>query len=388
MKILFPTIAYNINGSSIYNDIVNCLNEHGHEIIVCRSDSSINEDNLEYVNDRLKILHVKTNNQFEKNLIKKGVNMLLLEKQFIRAIKKELVTQSFDLILYATPPISLNGVISYCKSIYGAKAFLMLKDIFPQNAVDIGLMKYKSFIWRYMKKKEIKLYNISDYIGCMSKKNQEYLRQYGDKIYSKSDIFYNSVKINDELQFHSQKDEKTRFLFGGNIGKPQNIGLLIEIIEELRNYNKAQFIIAGKGTEEIIIQEYAQHNQTNFQYFNYLPKEEYEALLDEIDIGLIMLDPRFTIANIPSKLPMYYNHGKPVLAITDTFTDLKEMITDEECGWWCSALDKRKIIELIISIAEGKDEQLKKGKNAYNYAKKHFDVEKNVEQIEKFMEVV
>jgi glycosyltransferase involved in cell wall biosynthesis len=387
VRIIFLTISYNQNGNSIYNDLINSLINHKHQIVICRSNCEIEKNTLKKINENLHILDVQTGNQFEKNLIKKGINMLLLERQFIKAIKKNLQSYSFDLVLYATPPISLNGVVEFCKKIFNAKSFLMLKDIFPQNAIDLKMVKENSFIHKFFSKKEEKLYRISDYIGCMSQKNKDYLKKYDLSIQQKSHIFFNSVKISDE------KDEEiltssqyTTFLFGGNIGKPQNVNYLLKIIDYLKTYPKSKFIIVGKGTEKEVVENYAKTNSTNFKYINFLEKEEYENLLKSADIGLISLDPRFTIANIPSKLPTYYSLKKPVLAITDTCTDLKDMILENECGWWCDANDMENIINTIKEICGSKEEQKRRGMNAYNYLKEYFDVEINVKQIENFME--
>lgn len=389
MRIIFPTISYNQNDNSIYNDLIDSLINHNHQVVVCRSNCEIHKTTLRKINENLQILDVKTGNQFEKNLVKKGINMLLLEKQFIRAIKENLLSYSFDLILYATPPISLNGVVEFSKKHFNAYTFLMLKDIFPQNAVDLKIIKKSSLIYKYFAAKEEKLYRISDYIGCMSQKNKDYLKKYDLSIQKKSHVFFNSVKINNKNTKETfDSHEYTTFLFGGNMGKPQNINYLLKIIESLKTYPKSKFIIVGKGTEKEVVENYAKTNSINFKYINFLEKEEYENLLKSADIGLISLDPRFTIANIPSKLPTYYNLKKPVLAITDTCTDLKNMILENECGWWCDSNDMENIINTIKEICESKKEQKRRGKNAYVYAKKYFDVEINVKQIENFYNMI
>ena len=84
----------------------------------------------------------------------------------------------FDLILYSTPPITFYKAIEYVKKRDGAKTYLLLKDIFPQNAVDLGMMSktgLKGLIYKYFRKKEKKLYAISDKIGCMSQANVDYV---------------------------------------------------------------------------------------------------------------------------------------------------------------------------------------------------------------------
>ncbi len=135
----------------------------------------------------------------------------------------------YDLILYATPPITLYSAIKYCKKQYNAKTFLMLKDIFPQNAVDLELFSKYSLIYLYFRIKEKKYYQISDNIGCMSKGNIEYILENNHKINKKKlCIFYNSIRTNNNKSTIFNKN-KTIFIFGGNIGKPQNIMFLLGV---------------------------------------------------------------------------------------------------------------------------------------------------------------
>lgn len=74
-------------------------------------------------------------------MIEKGINMMLIQQRYIRAIRTFYNQVKFDLVLYPTPPITFLKVVEYVKKRDGAQSYLMLKDIFPQNAVDIGMMK-------------------------------------------------------------------------------------------------------------------------------------------------------------------------------------------------------------------------------------------------------
>lgn len=385
MNIIFPSIGFNKNGENLYNDLVNCLIEKGHKVIICRADSSITESNMEYISSKLEILNIKTGNQFERNLIKKGINMIMLEKYFIKDIKKYLLNYKFDLILYATPPISLNGVVKFCKRKYNAKTFLMLKDIFPQNAVDLKLIKKNSIVYRYFRKKEESLYQLSDYIGCMSNQNKIYLLSHNNISKEKVHIFYNSIKIKN-LKIKKETKNHIDIVFGGNLGKPQYIDGLLQVIDKMRDYDRVKFIIIGKGTEAFKINKYIKDkNPKNIVFYDYLEKKEYEKILMKSDIGLISLDYRFTIPNIPSKILSYMEMKKPIIALTDENTDIKEMIEYANCGWWLKSNDTDLIVEEIKRISSIQNLE-EKGLNGYNFLKKYFDVEINVKQIEKFME--
>lgn len=386
MKILYISISYSIEGNGLYQNLVDSLIKQNHKITIVCSKYDIKDTKYENIKEGLKLLTVKTGDPFEKNLIKKGLNQILIANYFKKAIRKYLKHEEFDLILYATPPVTLANVVKYCKEKYQAKTFLMLKDIFPQNAVDLKMIKKGSIIYKYFRKQEKKYYQYSDFIGCMSQGNKDYLLKYNPEISSKKvGIFPNSIFI-EEIDGISFNKDKTVFMFGGNLGKPQNISGLLKIMKKLKKFSKAEFLIVGKGTEEKKIIDFInQEKPSNVVYKSFIPQKEYEQILKFIDIGVISLDPRFTIPNIPSRLQGYLKLKKPVLAITDTNTDLKEMILENDCGWWCDASNEDQIIETIKHICENKEEQIKKGLNGFEYLKQEFDVEKNVDILEKFM---
>ena len=65
------------------------------------------------------------------------------------------------------------------------KLIYFLKNIFPQNAIDLGMLSkngWKKLIYNYFSFKRKKLYAISDYIGCMSKANCCYLMEHNTEI--------------------------------------------------------------------------------------------------------------------------------------------------------------------------------------------------------------
>lgn len=386
MKILYMTISYTPEANGLYQNLVDSLNRRNHEITIVRSQYDIENTIYEDISDQLHILTVKTGNPFENNLVKKGMNQILLAPYFKNAIKKYLSHDKYDLILYATPPITLANVVKFCKKRYNAKTFLMLKDIFPQNAVDLGMMREKSIIYRYFKHQESLYYTYSDYIGCMSQGNKEYLLKHNPEISNeKVGIFPNSITV-DETDGTIFNKHKTVIMFGGSLGKPQNIKGLLCIIEKLKEYDKAEFVIIGSGTEQKRILEFVEkYDGHNFVYKNFMPQKEYEKILCNADVGLISLDPRFTIPNIPSRFQTYLKLKKPVLAITDVNTDIKDMIIVNECGWWCDATNIDSIIDTIKEICENKERQILKGENGRRYLEKEFDVEQNVDILEKFI---
>ena len=177
---------------------------------------------------KVKILNVKTFNLQKTNIFEKGLGIIAIEYQFLLAIKKYYSNVKFDLILYSTPPITFSKVINYIKKRDDAYSYLLLKDIFPQNAVDMKMIKEGGFLHKMFLKKEKKLYKLSDSIGCMSQANVDFVIKHNPELdHLKVEINPNSIEVdilseksNQNLdlfiKYNIPKD-KIILLFGGKL---------------------------------------------------------------------------------------------------------------------------------------------------------------------------
>ena len=279
---------HGVENRGIYPDLMRKFRNEGHQVVIVtpRERRSGEHTNLTEV-DGVKILGVHTLNLQKTSIIEKGVGQVLVESQFKNAIKKHLAGQTFDLILYSTPPITFPKVIAYLKRRNPqARTYLLLKDIFPQNAVDLGMMSkdgVKGLLYRFFRKKEKRLYGLSDFIGCMSPANVEYVLKHNPEIErQRVEVAPNSVeapcppkgeKSKDEApcppKGEKSKDEerspsggswairekyglptdKPIFIYGGNLGKPQGIPFLISCLEQNKHRTDCHFVVIGNGTE-------------------------------------------------------------------------------------------------------------------------------------------
>ena len=380
MNVLFLTIGSmkNIEGASIYASLLREFRNQGHNVYLVCPYQKREGKNTEYVEEKgVHALRVKIGNITKCGLIEKGVSTILIEGQYKKAIKKYFSNIKFDLVMYTTPPITFEKVIRFIKKRDGAKTYLLLKDIFPQNAVDIGMMKkngVKGIIYKYFRKKEKKLYAISDLIGCMSQANVDYVLNHNPEIdKSKVEICPNSIEFEDKSVNVEQKfalrekygipQDKKVFVYGGNLGKPQGIPFLMECLNAERDNEQAFFLIVGDGTEFNKIKNFIDENQfSNVKLMSKLPREDYDNMVASCDVGMIFLDHRFTIPNFPSRLLSYIQAGLPVLACTDPNTDIGKVIVDGGFGWWCESNDVLAFSELVDNACKADlNEMGKKG---------------------------
>ena len=365
MNVLFLTLVEidSVEDRGLYQDLLRKFRDVGHEVTIVtpvqrRRGIGTNLQKKEGVS----ILQVKTLNIQKTNIVEKGVGTLAIEYQYLHAIKKYLENVKFDLVLYSTPPITLVKVIQYLKKRDGAFAYLLLKDIFPQNAVDMKMIKKGGLLHRQFVKKEKKLYRISDMIGCMSPANAEFLiRHHPELDPTKVEVNPNSIEPHYSEYIEEEKNQIRKkyglpldrriFVYGGNLGKPQGLDFLLETITATAETG-AYFLIVGSGTEyDRISKWFNDYQPQNAMLIGALPKKDYDVLLAACDVGLIFLDKNFIIPNFPSRLLSYLEIGMPIIAATDPNTDIGDIIENNNCGFKVMAGDADRMKEVINQLS-------------------------------------
>lgn len=392
MNILFLSLTSysSLSQHNIYTDLLREFTKKGHAVYaVCPVQRRLNEPTTLIAEDHAYILRVRTGNITRTNIIEKGLSTVLLASQFVRAAKKHFGDVKFDLILYPTPPVTLRGVVKHFKKKTQATTYLLLKDIFPQNAVDIGMMRktgVKGLLYRYFRRVEKQLYRISDRIGCMSQANVDYLLAHNPEVDpAKVEICPNSIEIQDMTITAEQRREirekygipqdKKVFVYGGNLGRPQGVPFIIECLKTQQTNEEAYFLIVGDGTEYGKLDAYfRQAKPTNMKLMKRLPKEDYDRMVAACDVGMIFLDHRFTIPNFPSRLLGYMQAGLPVLACTDPNTDIGQVITSGGFGWWCESNDTTAFGEAVRAALASDSEQMKQ--QELDYLHEHYTAKK------------
>ena len=398
MNILFLTLNSfsSIKEKGIYSDLLREFAKNNHKLYIVTPVEKRKNEETTLINEKnTTILKLKIGNIQKTNLIEKGISTLMLEPKFKSGIQKYFSDVRFDLVLYSTPPITLQKAVAYIKQKDNAKTYLLLKDIFPQNAVDLEMLRtsgIKSLIYKYFRSKEERLYKISDYIGCMSNANVEFLLKNNPSIPNEIvEVCPNSIEpINIDISEHEKKEirekynlpiDKTVFIYGGNLGKPQGIDFLIDCIRANEDNNNSYFFIVGSGTEFGKLENFFEREKPkNAMLRNQLPRNDYELLANTCDVGLIFLDKRFTIPNFPSRLLSYMQASMPVLAATDINTDIGEIIDRGNFGCWCESVDVGKFNQLVNKLC---DEELRVslGRNAREYLEEHYSAKNSYEII-------
>ena len=393
MRIIFLTMVNltEVDTYGIYQDLMRKFRDEGHAVyIVSPRERRTGEKTRLYETGDVHILGVHTLNLQKTNAIEKGIGQVLVETQFKKAIKRYLGHVQFDLILYSTPPITFPKVIQYLKtSNPQAKTYLLLKDIFPQNAVDLGMMSksgVKGILYRFFRKKEKKLYALSENIGCMSPANVRYVIEHNPEVNpEKVEVAPNSYEIQEHVVLNNEQyisirqkynlpTNRTIFIYGGNLGKPQGIPFLLKCLNANADRDDCHFVVIGNGTEYGKLETWYKTQQPkSVSVFQRLPKEDYDQLVRACDVGLIFLDYRFTIPNYPSRLLPYLMEKKPIISATDPNCDTGSIAEQNGYGYWCPSNDVNAFTQCVDKMLKSDLAQM--GENGYQFYLNNYTVE-------------
>ena len=349
MNVLFLMFVYpdGRRAFNMYTTLASEFAKNEHKVIVIAPAETGNKT-ASGIEMGVEVIRVHTLPLKNVSPIIKGVSNILLPWQFHRAIKRYEANIKFDLIIIPTPPITLAGIAGLLKKRHNAQLYLILRDIFPQNAIDLGLFTEGGLIHRYFRFNEKKLYKVADYIGCMSPGNIQYIIKHNPgidcaKLHELKNfqiLYHDDGSLKQEVRVRYDLENKFVVVFGGNMGKPQQLENVLELARRCRKFTDVLFLLLGEGIMvERLKKNVKRLDAANIRIVNTIPKREYQKLLSSCDLGLISLNKNFTIPNIPSKTLDYFNVGLPVLASIDKATDFNLILEESGAGLWSYAGD-------------------------------------------------
>lgn len=382
--------------SNIYTDLAEALKQEGYRVTVVITEESRKIEKTQIFNENdISVLRVRVGNLYNIGLIEKGITFLKSGFLVKKAISQYLENEEIDLILFMSQPVTLAKTVKWAMKKFKCPSYLMMKDIFPQNGVDIGIISKKSPIYWYFRHQEKKLYQTATTIGCMSERNKKYLLEHNPYLTEdKLEIFPNTQKVEElkeknldyplRQKYHIPTDTVLA-VYGGNLGRPQGVEFFMEVLESYKNRKDVNFLILARGTEKDKLYKHIDDNKIENVYkFDLMPREDYQAILQECDIGLIFLDKRFTIPNYPSKVLPYFNLAIPVMAALDMNNDFKDMLEETQSGFWAEAGNITEYITHFDELIHNKKLREKMGKQGRKCIEERFSVKESVKIINEY----
>jgi len=389
MRILVITDAYppeTRSSSHLMKEMAEGLKERGHEVFVVTShpvDSgtmpgahSLADVSLE---EGITVIRVKVLPHHNVNFLLKGISQLTLPYLFFRRVKKH-IAGNLDVVWVHSPPLPLTITAQLVKKSYGAKYFLNLHDFFPQNAVDLGILRNRTLI-RFFQRMEKCAYTNSDFIVTPSEAHKRFMYEERGVPLQKIHVvphwinikpFEKAKRIGRFRALYGLQD-KFIFIFGGVLGPSQGLEVFIRIAERFKERRDAVFLFVGEGSEKKkLMGLVADRGLKNVVFKPFVSKEEYPWLLKDADVGILSLTNANTTPAVPAKLIGYMAAGLPILAFLHERSDGIAIVREARCGLATVSDDTAKMFEFTDRMYKEREKLGVYGKNSFRYVLDHF----------------
>jgi len=288
--------------------------------------------------DGVEVLRVRTMRTKDVGKPRRALAEWWLPHVMLRGLRSSpLARTRWEGIVWYSPTIFLAPMVEKLKRQCGCRSYLILRDLFPDWAVDAGVMR-KGLAYRYFKRVERRQYAAADVIGVQTPANEPIVARDAPPD-ARIETLHNWL-ARPELRPTSVDLSKgplagrTIFAYTGNMGAAQGMDCLIDLARRMKDRRDAGFLFVGRGSELPRLRAQAESMKLdNVQFVDEVDAEEIPGILAQCHVGLIALDPRHTTHNIPGKLLTYLHAGLPVLARINPGNDLEALIREEGIGF-------------------------------------------------------
>ncbi len=390
MRILLLVVYYLPSTSSaakLIHDLAVEFSDRGHDVTVLAPDHNTRLDLQCDYDDKVRVVRVKTGEIKNVSRILRAYREISLSRIIWNKAKSFFNENQFDLIVYYSPTIFFGSLVKRLKHRFDCPSYLVLRDIFPQWAVDAGILS-EGLFYRVLKHYEKINYDAADIIGIESPANKEYFsKRRLDGKYC-LEVLYNWMSLNERcnssLYFRKTLglEGKVVFFYGGNIGIAQDMDNLIRLATHMKNKPEAYFLIVGEGSEVARLKKEVQNiGLNNFSIQPPVSQEAYMGMLADIDVGLITLERNLKTQNYPGKMLGYMYHAKPILASINPGNDLRDILVTHNAGLVCYNGEDEVFYRQAIQLIENPDLRVRMGRNGRALLENTFSVASAASQI-------
>lgn len=371
------------------------LQHRGHSVSVITTWPEYNLDQSEEkktfdeltVDDGITVIRVKTLPHHNVNYVVRGLSQLLMPLQFLLKLRTYRVKS--DAVIVYSPPLPLALVGSWLRR-KGVKNILNVQDLFPQNAIDLGILRsplqIKFFQWL-----ERLAYRTADIVTVHSEGNRDVLAKSYPTIATKLRILHNWVDIEHHSDTAAAIDFRAKWsiqhkhiaVFAGVIGPSQYLDLVLELAEKMQAHSDLLFLIVGDGKEKPRLQAIAEAKKlNNVRFEGFVSREAYPDLLRICSIGLVCLSPQNKTPVVPGKILGHMAAGLPVAAFLQEASDGFALIEAAKCGVVTNSADPSACLRAIEILMGQQDDFRKIGNCGKQYAIENLSKEHCVSQLE------
>ena len=336
----FPPLR--TSGAVQLRDLSREFVRQGHQLTVMLPAADLAQPWVMEEMDGVQVLRLRASKTKDIGYLRRTVNEFLMPFAMRRQLRQSpLAQQRWGGVVWYAPSIFHGPLASALKKSSNCKGYLIIRDIFPDWAADMGLMG-RGLPYRFFRAVAQYQYSVADIIGVQTAGNLPYFQDWAAGAGRQLEVLQNwlahapATRCSIDLAKTALAGRKV-FVYAGNMGVAQGMSVLLDLAERLRSRADIGLLFVGRGSDAQRLAADAQARGLRGVIFHdEIHPDEIPGLYAQCHVGLVSLDRRHTTHNIPGKFLTYMQSGLPVLASINPGNDLAELIASERVGQVCT----------------------------------------------------
>jgi glycosyltransferase involved in cell wall biosynthesis len=353
----FPPLR--TSGAVQLRDLSREFLNQGHEITVILPSAEINCSWLLEDTEGVRVLRLRAPKTKDVNYIRRTFAEFFMPFFMRRNLRKSpLAKEQWDGVAWYSPSIFHGPLVRAIKLTSNCKSYLIIRDIFPQWTVDMGLMSKRGLIYFFFNTVARYQYSVADIIGVQTLGNLDYFKDWVVRGNRKLEVLQNWL-------FDSPTGEcsialagtklagRKIFVYAGNMGVAQGVSAFLDLAALLESRSDIGFLFVGRGSDAAKLADDARlRGLNNVLFYDEIHPDEIPGLYAQCAVGLVALDPKHRSHNIPGKFLTYMQAGLPVLGRINAGNDLVEIIQKNNVGRVSVGRDQKSLEALTHEILD------------------------------------
>lgn len=302
------------------------------------------------------VVRLKAPRTKDVGYIRRTLAELAMPFLMLRQLRRSpLARERWDGVVWYSPSIFHGPLVKVLKALSDCKSYLIIRDIFPEWAVDMGLMG-RGLPYRFFDAVARYQYSVADVIGVQTPGNKAYFKRWARKKGRTLEVLPNwlgspskagcSIQVTDT----GLRGRKV-FVYAGNMGVAQGMDILLDLAEGLLDRDDIGFLFVGRGMDANRLCDLAKARRlSNVEFFDEIDPDEIPSLYAQCSAGIVALAPEHKSHNIPGKFLTYMQSGLPVLANINAGNDMANTIRAEQVGQVCESNQVSELLRLAKKL--------------------------------------
>jgi glycosyltransferase involved in cell wall biosynthesis len=278
-----------------------------------------------------------------------------------------------DICIVCTDPPLLSVSVALPLRLRGAKLVNWLMDLFPEVAIDLGLVRRRGFAAGLTLALRDWSLRHAAANACPMDAMARYLAGRGiaaEKLalthhWSDGDEIYPVARADNPLRRAWHYGREFVVGYSGNFGRAHDFSTILDAAERLRDRDDIAFLFIGDGQQRPLVEaEAARRGLKRVAFKPLQPRELLAESLSVADLHLISLQPILDRSIVPSKLYGVLAAGRPGLFIGAADSEVARVLDAGDCGLSVRIGEGEELARTIADLAAAPEVVARMGANA------------------------